>query len=74
MASFTKHPPILQGEELYLEWKQDIEIWSLFTDLQKEKQGLTVFLSLPQNLCECVQHLAITDINQTDGYKSLQTS
>ena len=47
--------------------KEDIEIWSLFMDLQKEKQDPAVFLSLPQNLRECVRHLAITDIGRTDG-------
>lgn len=52
MASFTKHSPV--NEEAYAEWKQDIGIWSIFTDLPKEKQGLAVFLSLPQNIRECV--------------------
>ena len=66
MASFTRQSPILQGDELYMEWKCDIEIWSLFTDLMEEKQGPEVFLSLPQNIRDCVQHLAITDIGRID--------
>ena len=66
MASFTKQPPILQGKELYAEWKKDIEMWFLFSDLLKEKQGSAVFLSLPQNIHECVWHLGITDIGWTD--------
>ena len=37
MSFFTKPPPILQGEELYTEWMQYTEIWSLFMDLPKEK-------------------------------------
>ena len=73
MASFTKHQPILQGEELYIEWKQDIEIWSQFTDLLKEKQG-------PQYFCTALR----TYVNwfhiwvwyqlsaQQTGYESLQ--
>lgn len=60
MASFTKHSPV--NEEAYAEWKQDIGILSIFTDLPKEKQGPAVFLSLPQNIRECVWHLAMTDI------------
>ena len=54
MASFTKQPLILQGEELCTKWKQDREIWSIFMDLPKEKQALTVLLSLHQNIGECV--------------------
>ena len=66
MASFTKQPTILQGEELCVEWKQDIEIWSLIMDLSKETQFPVAFLSLLLNIHECVQHLLIMDINQTD--------
>ena len=47
MASITKQPPTLQGEEFYMEWMQDLQIWTFLTDLPKEKQGLMVFLSLP---------------------------
>ena len=36
-------------------------MWLLFMDLPKEKQDPEVFLSLPQNIHECFQHLAITD-------------
>ena len=62
-----KQPPILQSEAWYAEWKQVIEIWSLFMDLLKEKQGSIVFLSLPQKIHECVWHLAIMDISWTDA-------
>lgn len=55
------------NEEAYAEWKQDIGIWSIFTDLPKEKQGPAVFLSLPQNIRECVRHLAMTDIGGANG-------
>ena len=30
----------------YSEWKKELEIWSDFTDLGKEKQGGAVFLTL----------------------------
>ena len=58
-----KQFPILQGEEFYTEWMQDLKIWMLLTDLPKEKQGSMVFLSLPQNIHECVTHLSIADIS-----------
>ena len=31
--------------------------------LLEEKQSTTVFLSLPQNMHDCVKHLTITDID-----------
>ena len=61
-----KKPPISQGEELYAKWKQELETWSIFMDLPKGKQGPAVFLTLPQNIGECVWHLATTDISYTD--------
>ena len=63
MASFMKQPTILKGEEFYTEWRHDLQIWMLFTDLPKEKQGPVVFLSLPQKICKCVRHLLIVDIS-----------
>ena len=57
---------ILQ-EEFYTKWMQ---IWMLSTALPKEKQGLVVFLSVPQNICECIRHLSIDDISRADGLKS----
>ena len=44
MSSFMKQLPILQGEEFYT----DLQVWTLFTDLPKEKQDPAIFLSLPQ--------------------------
>ena len=57
MASFTKQTLILQGEDLYTEWKQDIEIWSIheFTpppQKKKKHRPPTVFLSLSQNITQ----------------------
>ena len=62
-----KQPPILQDEEFYTRWMQNLQIWMHLTDLPKEKQGLAVFLSLSQNLYECVRHLSMADINQAKG-------
>ena len=42
MASFTKQPPILQGEELNAEWKQEIEIWSQFTERKTRPSSIVV--------------------------------
>ena len=39
------------------------------TDPPKEKQGLSVFSSLPQNIQECIKHLSIGDIGRAEGLK-----
>ena len=31
-----KQPPILQGEEFYTEWIQDLQVWMLYADLAKK--------------------------------------
>ena len=64
-----KQPPILQGEEFYTDWMKELQIWMLLTDLPKEKQGLAVFLSLPENILECIRHLSIGDISRGEGLK-----
>ena len=49
---------------------QDLQIWTLFIDLLKEKHGQVIFLSLPLNTCECVRHLSIVDNSQAEGLKT----
>ena len=41
--SNLRTPPILAGEESYLEWKEDLAVWELFTDLEKRKRGPAVY-------------------------------
>ena len=69
MASFIKQPPILQSEEFYTEWMQDLQIWTLLTDLPKEKQGPAVFLSFPQNIYNCFRHLPRAHNGRAEGLK-----
>ena len=69
MALFTKQSSILQSEEFYTEWLQDLQVWTLYMDLAKVKQGAAVFLSLPQNICEYVSYLLIADIDRAERLK-----
>ena len=41
-----KAPTVFQEDEDYLGWKDDVEIWQMFTSLEKKKQGPAVYLSL----------------------------
>ena len=44
--SFKLTQPVLTKEYDYSNWKQNLSIWEALTSLEKEKQGLEVFLSL----------------------------
>ena len=64
-------PPILTGEDSYLEWKEDIKIWELFTDLVNTKRGPAVYLSLRGNARDCVRDLTGDQIGSETGVKQI---
>ena len=64
-------PPILAGEESYLEWKEDLAVWELFTDLEKRKRGPAVYLSLTGNNRDIVRDLTVEDIGANEGVKKI---
>ena len=43
---FKLTQPVLTKVYDYSNWKQNLSIWEALTSLEKEKQGLEVFLSL----------------------------
>lgn len=43
---FQLTQPVLTKEYDYSNWKQNLSIWEALTSLEKEKQGVEVFLSL----------------------------
>lgn len=45
MSSKAK-PPVMRDDLTYEDWKSDVEIWSDYSDLEKEKQGSAVYLTL----------------------------
>ena len=46
MACSVKWPPLLEKEDEYEQWKEDLEIWCSLTSIEKNKQALAVHLSL----------------------------
>ena len=69
MATATKTPPELYNDVNYEDWKRDVEIWKMFTDLEKKKQGPALYLSLKGNAKECVRELKPADIGGEDGFQ-----
>ena len=43
-------PPILSSLDEFEEWLHETEIWQCLTDLDKDKQGPAIYLSLDQKI------------------------
>ena len=66
-----KTPPVLSDPEGYSNWRADLEIWEMFTDLEKKKRGPAVFLSLTGQAREHVRALGAEEIGKETGVKSI---
>lgn len=70
MASGYKNPPKFD-EDTYDNWKNELEIWRLVTDLAPEKQALAVTLSLSGKAREAAVSVKADDLNKEDGISTL---
>ena len=66
-----KAPPVLVDEDSYQEWKNDLAIWQLYTDLENKRQGPAVYLGLSGRACECVRALKPEEIGAANGVKKI---
>ena len=66
-----KTPPILVDEAGYIEWKDDLKIWELYTDLDKKKMGPAVYLTLSGHARDCVRDLTPGEIGAETGLKTI---
>ena len=73
MSNSIKTPPILTDETNYQDWKADLAIWKLFTDLEKKKQGPALYLSLNEKGRECVRELKAIEIGAEGGFELIIT-
>ena len=67
-------PPEFSKSKSYERYKQEIAAWREVTDLQKEKRGIAIALSLPENdnIREKVfDELDINDLKKADGLDTL---
>ena len=63
----SKQPPTFDPEnDVYENWKSDIEVWQLLVD-EKVKQGPAVYLSLQGDARSAVRHLKPADLAKDDG-------
>lgn len=62
-----KTPPSMRPDSSYDEWKKEVEVWKMFTDLDKTKQGPALLLSLTGKAREAALELDISDISDEKG-------
>ncbi len=73
MANNTNYrvPPAFDEKKSYESWKNEIEIWTRVTDLDKKKQALTITLSLTGRARDTALEIPMDDLNKDDGMKTL---
>ena len=70
-ASQIKAPPVFNEEEDFLNWKNDLEVWKLFTATEKKKIGPAVYLTLTGRAREAVRDLKPADIGKETGLEEI---
>ena len=60
-------PPILSCIDEFEEWLHETEIWQCFTDLDKDKQGPTIYLSLDKKIRKTCSDIKVKDLNSENG-------
>ena len=66
-----KAPPVFTEEDDYISWKNDIEVWQMFTDLEGKKRGPAVYLTLTGRARDAVRELSTADIGRDNGLKKI---
>ena len=69
--SLKKPPPFDSEVDDYLSWKNDLEMWEAFTEVEDKKRGPAVYLSLQGQARESVRDLKVADINVDGGLKKV---
>lgn len=71
MATTMKMPPLLQDEDCYEVWKEDLKIWCDLTDIPAEKQALAIHLTLTGRARAASQQVSRDDLKKNTGVKTL---
>ena len=72
MVTEAKAPPILTTDIDYEIWKKEIEIWRLFTSVDKKKQAPAIFLSSAGQAREAIVSLDINRLFCDHGVENLR--
>ena len=67
-SSKLKAPPLFDPDkDSYEAFKKELEIWNIFTDLDKKKRGPAVYLTLEKKVKQAVSQLTPAEISTEDG-------
>ncbi|CAG2191494.1 unnamed protein product [Mytilus edulis] len=72
-APSYKNPPGLTKDKSYQQWKNEVKMWQLVTDLDKKKRGLALALSLQGKPREVALEVDPSDLNVDEGVDKLIT-
>ena len=71
MAANYKASPLLKDDSNCELWKKEIKLWKTFTDLDAEKQGPAICLSLTGKAREAALELLVEDLSSETGVVQL---
>ncbi|PIK50177.1 hypothetical protein BSL78_12928 [Apostichopus japonicus] len=73
MANY-KTPPVFSEAKPYSRWIEEVKAWQEVTDLKKEKHGLAVALSLPEEGAKSIRDKVFNEIDLEDLKKETGVS
>jgi len=72
MMSTYKHPPTFEKKD-YCQWKKEVELWQMLTEMDKTKQGVALALSLEGKAREIAIAIDKSLLTTDDGVKNVLT-
>ena len=71
-SSNMKNPPVFkEGEMDYEQWKKDVDLWTLLTDLPKAKMAIAIHLSLSGRARKASSELTAAELKAETGVTTL---
>uniref|UniRef100_M4AZE1 Integrase catalytic domain-containing protein n=1 Tax=Xiphophorus maculatus TaxID=8083 RepID=M4AZE1_XIPMA len=71
MVSNYRVPPTFEERKPYESWKNEVNIWTRVTDLEKKKQALAVALALSGRARDTAMEIPVDDLNKDTGMTTL---
>ena len=72
MAFTRKCPPLFKENETdYEQWKKDVDLWTVITDLEKKNQAIVIHGSLTGRARDASSELTKAVLNAEDGVEKL---
>lgn len=72
MAHYKAPPTLGDNTDMcYENWKKEVQIWQLFTSLEKKKQAPAIFLTLTGQAREAILEMELEVLSSDDGVKEL---